>query len=168
MIYFVFPRSLRDSNLRLRPLRATDGRFVAAGLADAAIVRACGMSKPPTASWFSLMWWIRRTYPLRFCIELDACRIGFLGLYRFHPGRSASLSLAIFDEMCRHRGYGTGALNLFMRHLVKCRLLERLAVDVLQENPRSVNFWKKAGFREAFVADGVLTMTRDLARDRQA
>ncbi len=162
MIYFVFPRSLRDNNLCLRPLRFADGRFVAAGLADAAILRACGMSTPLSTSWFSLVWWIRRTYPLAFCIELDARRIGFLGLYRLHPGKSASLSLAIFDETCRNRGYGTRALELLVQHLQKCRLVERLAVDVMQENPAAPSFWKKAGFREATAVGGVLTMTRDV------
>jgi len=161
MIYFVFPRSLRDNNLCLRSLRIAHGRFIAAGLADSEIIRACGMSKPPAISWFSLMWWMRRTYPLAFCIELDDRRIGFLGLYRFHPGKSAALSLAIFDETRRNRGYGTRALNLLMRHLVQCRLLERLTVDVLQENPRAVNFWKKAGFREVSTSGGVLTLARD-------
>ena len=162
MIYFVFPRALRHSNLCLRPLRFTDGRFVAAGLADAAILRACGMSAPPSASRFSLMWWVRRTYPLAYCIELDDHRIGFLGLYRLRPGKSASLSLAIFDETCRNRGYGTRALELFVHYLQKCRLVERLAVDVMQENPAASSFWEKTGFREASVVGGVLTMTRDI------
>jgi len=166
MIYFVFPRSLRHSNLCLRPLRFADGRFIAAGLADAAILRACGMSAPPSASQFSLMWWIRRTYPLAYCIELDDHRIGFLGLYRLRPRKSASLSLAIFDETCRDCGYGTRALNLLIRYLEQCRLLERLTVDVLPENPRAVNFWKKAGFRESSTSGGVLAMTRDLALER--
>ncbi len=161
MIYFVFPRSLRDSNLCLRPLRIADGRFIAAGLADEAILQACGMPGPPAASWFSLIWWIRRTYPLAFCIELKARRIGFLGLYRLRPGKSALMSLAIFDETCRNCGYGTRALELIVQHLQKCRLVERLAVDVMQESP-ALNFWMKAGFREASAVGGVLTLTRDI------
>jgi RimJ/RimL family protein N-acetyltransferase len=165
VIYFVFPRSLRDDNLRLRPLRIADGRFIAAGLADEAILRACGMPSPPAASWFSLIWWTRRTYPLAFCIELDGRRIGFLGLYRLRPGKSALMSLAIFDETCRNCGYGTRALELVVQHLRERRLVERLAVDVMQESP-ALNFWMKAGFREASAAGGVLTMTRDLALDR--
>ncbi len=165
MIYFVFPRSLRHGSLCLRPLRIADGRFIAAGLADAAILRACGMLNPPAASWFSLVWWIKKTYPLAFCIELDGRRIGFLGLYRLHPGKSASMSLAIFDETCRNRGYGTRALDLFLQHLQKGRLVERLAVDVMQEAP-ALNFWMKNGFREASAVGGVLTLTRDLAPDR--
>jgi RimJ/RimL family protein N-acetyltransferase len=159
MIYFVLPRSLHDSNLRLRPLRIADGRFIAAGLADEAILRACGMPNPPVASWFSLIWWIKRTYPLAFCIELDGRRIGFLGLYRLHPGNSALMSLAIFDETSRNCGYGTRALELFVRHLQKCRLVERLAVDVMQESP-ALSFWMKSGFREESAAGGVLTLTR--------
>ncbi len=161
MIYFVFPRSLRDINLCLRPLRIADGRFMASGLTDAAILRACGMLNPPAASWLSLVWWIKRTYPLAFCIELDGRRIGFLGLYRLHLGRSASMSLAIFDETCRNRGYGTRAVELFVRHLQKCRLVERLAVDVMQEAP-ALNFWTKNGFSEASAVGGVLTLTRDI------
>lgn len=165
MSYFVFPRSLRDNNLRLRPLRIRDGRFIAAGLADAAILRACGMSNAPSASSISLIWWIRRTYPLAFCIELDDRRIGFLGLYRLHPGKSASLSLAIFDETCRNRGCGTRALRLIVKYLRKCRLARCLAVEVLQGNSEALNFWNKAGFRETSASGGVLTMTQDLEQD---
>ncbi len=161
MVFFVFPRSLRDSSLHLRPLRIADGRFIAAGLADASILRACGTLNPPATSWFSLIWWIKRTYPLAFCIELDGRKIGFLGVYRLHPGKSALMSLAIFDETCRNRGYGTRALELFVRHLQKCRLVERLAVDVMQESP-ALNFWMKAGFTEAAAVGGVLTLTRDI------
>jgi ribosomal protein S18 acetylase RimI-like enzyme len=165
MSYFVFPRSLRDHNLRLRPLRIRDGRFIAAGLADAAILRACGMSDAPAASWVSLVWWMRRTYPLAFCIELDGRRIGFLGLYRLHPGKSASLSLAIFDETCRNRGYGTRALTVIVKYVRKCRLARCLDVDVMQGNPGALNFWNKAGFSEASASGGVLTLTRDLEQD---
>jgi RimJ/RimL family protein N-acetyltransferase len=165
MSYFVFPRSLCDNNLRLRPLRIRDGRFIAAGLADAAILRACGMSDAPAASWVSLIWWMRRTYPLAFCIELDGRRIGFLGLYRLHPGKSASLSLAIFDETCRNRGYGTRALTLIVKYVRKSRLARRLAVDVMEGNPKALNFWNKAGFGETSASGGVLTLMRDLEQD---
>ena len=103
---------------------------------------------------------------MAYCIEWDDDRIGFLGLYRLRPGKSASLSLAIFDETCKDCGYGTKALNLLIRYLEQCRLLERLTVDVLPENPRGVNFRKKAGFRESSTSGGVLAMTRDLALER--
>jgi RimJ/RimL family protein N-acetyltransferase len=120
------------------------------------------MSDPLSTSWLSLVWWIKRTYPLAYCIELDAHRIGFVGLYRLRPGKSASLSLAIFDEAYRNRGYGTRTLGLFVQHLQKCRLVERLAVDVMQESSAASRFWEKAGFREASAVGGVITMTRDL------
>jgi RimJ/RimL family protein N-acetyltransferase len=159
MYYYTFPQYLHDNSLRLRPLRLSDGRFVAAGLTDTAIVRACGMAKPPAASWVSLVWWVRKTYPLAFCVELHAHRIGFLGLYNLRPGKSAALSLAIFDEACRNRGYGTRVLKLFMQHLQQCSLLQHLAVDVRQDNQAALSFWKKSGFCEACAADGVLTLT---------
>jgi RimJ/RimL family protein N-acetyltransferase len=160
MMYYLFPQYLHDNSLRLRPLRFADGRFMAAGLTDDTIVRACGMSKPPVASWVSLLWWVRKTYPLAFCVELHAHRIGFLGLYNLRPGKSAELSLAIFDEACRNHGYGTRVLKLFLQHLQQCSRLQHVAVDVRQDNQAALSFWKKSGFSEACTADGVLTMIR--------
>jgi RimJ/RimL family protein N-acetyltransferase len=160
MMNYLFPQYLHDNSLRLRPLRFGDGRFMAAGLTDDIIVCACGRSKPPAASWVSLMWWVRKTYPLAFCVELHARRIGFLGLYHLRPGKSAALSLAIFDEACRNRGYGTRVLKLFMQHLQQRSRLQRLAVDVRQDNQAALSFWKKSGFSETCTAEGVLTMIR--------
>jgi GNAT superfamily N-acetyltransferase len=159
MMYYMFPQCLHDNSLRLRPLRIGDGRFMAAGLTDETIVRACGISKPPAVSLVSLMWWVRKTYPLAFCVEVHARRIGFLGLYNLRPRKSATLSLAIFDEACRSQGYGTRVLKLFMQYMQQCSLLHHLAVDVRQDNQAALNFWKKSGFSKACAADGVLTMT---------
>ena len=160
MMYYLFPKYLYDKNLRLRPLRISDGHFMTAGLTDETIVRACGMSKPPAVSWVSLMWWVRKTYPLAFCVKLQAKRIGFLGLYNLHLGKSAALSLAIFDEAYRNRGYGTRVLKLFMQYMQQCSLLQHLAVDVRQDNQAALSFWKKSGFSKVYTTDGVLTMTR--------
>src|SRR4030042_2584598 len=137
---FKFLRYMMDDNLRLRPLSIFGGHFISSELKDEAVLQATGLSKPLCLSWFSIWWWIKKTYSYSFCIELDSRPIGFIGLYNLALGKSADISLVIFDETFRRQGYGTRSFKLFAQILRRHSVLEKIFVRVKTDNHRALSF----------------------------
>jgi RimJ/RimL family protein N-acetyltransferase len=143
-------------------LRFSDGPFIREGLTDGEILSSSGISLPVHASWFSILWWMKRTYVHLYCIDIGSKCSGFIGLYNLIPGVSAELTLAILDAALRGHGYGTDAFNLFMRNLGRRSIVKRVLIKVKRENSKAQRFWKRLGFTETGVSAGVIEMSLDL------
>ena len=147
--------SIDSNKIRLRPLRISDSPFIRSGLNDEVILKMNGLNHPIHISWFSLWWWMKKTYHFLFCIEVDGKRIGFIGLYNLTPGEYAEISLVIFDKMFRKQGYGTKAFQLLLQWLQRYRLVKEIHVKVLTKNYDALSFWRKVGFLEMNTADNI-------------
>jgi RimJ/RimL family protein N-acetyltransferase len=153
---------MKDDNLRLRPLRIFDGHFIHKALKDEIGLKANGLSRLTDSSWFSVWWWIKKTYSYAFCIELDSRPIGFIGLYKLILGKSANISLVIFDETFRRQGYGTRSFKLFAQSLRRHSVMKKIFITVRTDNHRALSFWKKLGFSETSVLNDRINMSMDL------
>jgi RimJ/RimL family protein N-acetyltransferase len=152
--------SMKDDNLSLRPLRIFDGHFIHKALKDEICLKANGLNRPTYSSWFSVWWWIKKTYSYSFCIELDSRPVGFIGLYNLALGKSADISLLIFDETLRRQGYGTRSFKLFAKTLLKHSVVENIFVTVKTDNHKALSFWKKLGFSETSILNDITNRKR--------
>jgi RimJ/RimL family protein N-acetyltransferase len=162
VLYVKVTRSMKDNNLRLRPLRIFDGHFIHRGLKDAIGLNTNGLSRVTDSSWFSVWWWIKKTYSYSFCIELDSRPIGFIGLYNLILGKSANISLVIFDETFRRQGYGTRSFKLFAQSMRRHFVIKKIFITVKTDNDRALSFWKKLGFSETCMSNGIINMSMEL------
>jgi ribosomal protein S18 acetylase RimI-like enzyme len=155
-------RSMKDDNLKLRPLRIFDGHFIHRALKDEIGLRTNGLNRLTNSSWFSVWRWIKKTYSYSFCIEMDSRTIGFIGLYNLALGKSSDISLVIFDETLRRQGYGTRSFKLFAQSLRRHSVVENIFVTVKKDNHKALSFWKKLGFSETSMSNGIINMSMDL------
>ncbi|MBI5025986.1 MAG: GNAT family N-acetyltransferase [Nitrospirae bacterium] len=153
------PRFIEDGSIRLRPLRVFDGPFLMGGLKDEDILLANGLNKPIASSWFFIWWWIKKTFMPAYCIECASGRMGFIGLYNLMIGKSAEMSLVIFDRNNRRMGYGTRAFKLFAKSLQRHSVVERILIKIKADNPIALSFWKKLGFVETGILDDIISMS---------
>lgn len=156
------PRHMEDGLIRLRPLRIFDGPFLCNELREKHVSEANGLRKPLSSSWLLVWWWIKRTFVLAYSIECDSRRIGFIGLHNLRLGKSAEISLAIFDSTLRHHGYGTRAFRLLAQRLQRGSIIERIFAQVRADNHSARSFCKRLGFSELDNLDGVVDMSMDL------
>ena len=162
MFYVNVSRSMKDDNLKLRPLRIFDGPFIHRGLKDEIGLRTNRLSRQTDSSWLSVWWWIKKTYRYSFCIELDSKPIGFIGLYNVALCKSADISLVIFDETFRRQGYGTRSFKLFAQSLSRHSVVENIFVTIKTDNHRALSFWKKLGFSETNMVNDIINLSLDL------
>ena len=167
MFYIKVLRSMKDVNLWLRPLSFFDGHLISNGLRDEVILKANGLSKPIYSSWFFIWWWFKKTYICSFCIELDSRSIGFIGLYNLIPGKSAEISLVIFDKTLRQHGYGTRAFKLFAQSLQRHSVVEKILIKIKTDNHSALSFWEKLGFVETSMLNDIINMSMDLNSYRE-
>lgn len=149
-----------DDHLRLRPLRIFDGSFMSKGLRSADILEANGLNRPISGSLFKVWWWLRKTYAVLYCIEVDSRCIGFLGLCNMDPGRSAEASLVIFNRADRHLGHGTRAFTVLLEGIRRYPLIKKIFVRVKVDNRAALSFWTKLGFREVETTEGTRLMEK--------
>jgi len=153
---------MRDDNIKLRPLKIFDGHFIHRALKDEIGLKANGLNRLTDSSWFSVWWWIKKTYSYSFCIELDSRPIGFIGLYNLALGKSADISLLIFDETFRRQGYGTRSFKLFAQSMRRHSVMKKISITVKADNHRALSFWKKLGFSETSMLNGIINMSMAL------
>ena len=87
--------------------------------------------------------------------------IGFVALHSIEWNNgSALLSIGIGEPAYRGKGYGTDALQLILRYAFAELNLHRIGLDVISDNTRAIQAYKKAGFlhegtlRSAVLRDG--------------
>jgi RimJ/RimL family protein N-acetyltransferase len=147
--------------LRLRDLPALYRRF------DAEIfLRSAGRPVLPFRNFLSFWRWFRGKFPVVYLVELPTAGmrrvVGFVGLYDFQPGRTVSLSMAIFDPVDRRRRYGAQSIEMLCAWLSR-RAVARVAVaEVLRDNTESLRFVRAAGFAVRGERDGHVVLERGL------
>ncbi len=149
-------------NVRLRPLRISDGAFLKSGFSEEENLRASGLSSPVSASGTAIRRWIKNTYDLAWCIEIDSLPAGFAGVRRLRPGESAEAGLMLFDKALRRRGYGRIVFLMVSETLAVSAGVKKLAVRVLENNLAALSFWRGLGFEDAGCEDGVCSMEIEL------
>ena len=154
------PGYIEEGNIKLRPLRIADCTLIGNRLRNRDNLTANGSSSPILKSWFSLWWWLEKTYPLLRCIEINSECIGFIGLYNLNTDKSAEMTLVIFDDKNRRAGYGTKAFKLFAQVIKKYFL--KIIVRVRKDNYASTAFWSKLGFEERSGLNGIKVMSMDM------
>ncbi|TSA12804.1 MAG: N-acetyltransferase [Deltaproteobacteria bacterium] len=162
MLFLKIPGYMEDGNLRLRPLRMSDGPFILRGLNDGAILKASGLSRPIVSPWFFAWWWIKKTFMPAYCIECASGRIGFISLYNLILGKSAEMTLVIFDRNNRRMGYGTRAFKLCAQGMQRHSVVKEIFVKVKADNHSALSFWRKLGFVEAGIINGLITLSMGL------
>ncbi|HUO76373.1 MAG TPA: GNAT family N-acetyltransferase [Thermodesulfovibrionales bacterium] len=153
---------MNDGRVRLRPLRISDIPFMHKQLRDKDILKAIGLTRPFTGSWFHLWWRLRKTLIFRYAIEADSRLIGFIGLHRLMPGISAELTLLIADEKSRRLGHGARAFTLLAQNLEKYSSTRKLIVRVRPDNEAACSFWEKMGFEMRYDEYGMHVMSAEL------
>ncbi len=87
--------------------------------------------------------------------------IGNIGFFNLdYKNRCAELGIMIGDKSCWNQGYGTEAVRLLVQHGFRTLNLNRIYLRVLENNPRAIRAYEKAGFthegrqRQAEFMDG--------------
>jgi GNAT superfamily N-acetyltransferase len=169
MLIAHLPTSIEDRDLRLRHIRISDGPFISELLEHDDILKSSGIcnsrqsggiNTPRRTPWFLLYWWLRRTFLIAYCIELESRTIGFIGLSKPPIGKSAEISLVIFDPISRRRGFGTRAFRVLCRVFYILAPGNILLVKVRNDNEAALSFWSKLGFANPCSDGCMTTMTR--------
>lgn len=58
------------------------------------------------------------------------------------------ISLFLIDKSCQDRGYGSGAVSLFLNYSRQNRGIREAYLSVAAQNPKGKRFWEKNGFIE--------------------
>ena len=161
---FRIRRQIEHDGIRLRPLRIFDVPLIKKRFRDKEALGTTGSGKPASGGCLSVWWWLKKTYPILFCIEVESKCVGFIGLYNLEPRESAEITLVIFDGGMRRRGYGSKAYDAVATSLCRSLFFKRIIVRANADNQPSISFWKKLGFEELHTGNGVKTMTKDLGR----
>ncbi|MBN1658358.1 MAG: GNAT family N-acetyltransferase [Anaerolineae bacterium] len=78
----------------------------------------------------------------------DDTLIGFVVLHSIEwNNRAASLAIGIGEPGYRDKGYGTDALRAVLRYAFHELNLERVGLDVNEDNARAIRAYEKVGFR---------------------
>jgi ribosomal protein S18 acetylase RimI-like enzyme len=162
IFYARIPARMEEGDIRLRPLRISDGAFLKSGFNEEENLRASGLSSPVSASATAIRRWVKKTYDLAWCIEIDSRPAGFAGIYRLRPGESAEASLVVFDKALRRLGYGRRVFRMVAETLAVGAGLKQLTVRIRKDNRAALSFWKGMGFEDAGCEDGICSMEIDL------
>ncbi len=88
--------------------------------------------------------------------------VGFIGLYGMVPGRSSYVSIVIWDEKDRMRGYGSRGMRLMLDYLRKKSIIRVMCAEVAQDNYPSRSFFEGLGFEFRGKKGEVLLFEKDL------
>lgn len=162
IFFTAIPATMEDGNIRLRPLRISDGAFLKTGFGGEESLKASGLYSPLSLSGGGIRRWIGKTYDLAWCIEIDLQPAGFAGVFNLRPGESAEASLIIFRRELRRLGYGGRVFRMIARTLARKTGVRRFVVRVRADNRAALSFWRKTGFQYAGCDGGTSTMEFDL------
>lgn len=161
LLSFRIPRWIERDGIGLRPLKITDVPLIRKGLWSEDVLRTAGPGNPVSQSCLTVWWWLKKTYTILFCIEVESKCVGFIGLYNL-DGEAAEVTLVILDNRNRRRGYGSRAYAAVAAHLRLSSFIKNIIVRVKTDNFPSVSFWKKLGFEELGAMSGIRTMGKGL------
>lgn len=166
LLSFRIPGCIEHDGIRLRPLRFLDGPLISRQLNRMEILTMAGPGKPLSRSSLETWWWLKKTFPVLFCIEVESKCAGFIGMYNIKPGESAEVTLVIFESAERRRGYGSRAYAALATKLRPSSLARVIIARVRADNHPSLSFWKKLGFDELHTKNGIKSMAKDLGASR--
>ena len=161
IFFTAIPATLEDGNVRLRHLRISDGAFLKTGFGGRESLKANGLCSPLSLSGEAIRLWIRNTYDLAWCIEIDSQPTGFAGVFHLRPGESAEVSLMVFKPELRGRGYGGTVFRMIAEMLALKTGIKLFIVRVRNDNVAALSFWLKMGFEYAGREDGIKVMALD-------
>lgn len=105
--------------------------------------------------------WIRDTWKdkqeqraFTFAIETQKEKklIGYAQLKNIRKiNRTATVSIAIFNEKNRGKGYGTDAMKVLLYFGFEILNLHRIGLNVFETNPRAIKVYQKVGFKKVGV-----------------
>jgi RimJ/RimL family protein N-acetyltransferase len=73
-------------------------------------------------------------------------KIGNMGLFDFnHKARSAEVGIMIGNREYWNQGYGTEAMTLLLKHGFETLNLNRIMLQVYEDNPRAIRCYEKVG-----------------------
>jgi len=74
-------------------------------------------------------------------------KIGNMGFFDFdHRARKAEVGIMIGNKSYWNKGYGTEAITLLLKHGFETLNLNRIMLQVYEDNPRAIRCYEKAGF----------------------
>ena len=156
-------RILRGLRVTLRPLGAADLRRCVKWFSDPQVTRFLGRNAPVTLAeeerWFRD--YMRHSDEQIFAIEIDGKHVGNLGLHKVdRVHRKADLGIVIGETAYWSRGYGTDALRTALDYGFGHLGLNKVSLEVLEDNLRAIRTYDKCGFvregihREEVFKDG--------------
>ncbi len=142
-------RILRGAKVVLRPLGSGDLRRCVKWFSDPQVTQFLGRNTPVTLAeeerWFRD--YLRRGDEQIFAIEVDGRHVGNLGLHKVdRVHRKADLGIVIGEPAYWSRGYGTDALRAALAYGFGPLALNKVSLDVLEDNARALHSYEKCGF----------------------
>ena len=142
-------RILRGSKVVLRPLASGDLRRCVKWFSDPQVTQFLGRNAPVTLAeeerWFHD--YLRHGDEQIFAIEVDGKHVGNLGLHKVdRVHRKADLGIVIGEPMYWSRGFGTDALRAALAYGFEVLGLNKVSLDVLEDNARAQRSYVKCGF----------------------
>ena len=143
--------------VRLRPIEESDLPFYVKWFQDPDVRRGLSMILPPSLAeekqWFEGM--LKREIferPLAIEIQPDPNKdhwvfVGNGGLFGIDwQSRVAEIGIHIGEKKYWDQGFGTRAMQLFVKHGFENLNLNRVWLRVFEINPRAIRSYEKAGF----------------------
>lgn len=142
-------RILHGTHVVLRPLANGDLRRCVRWFSDPQVTQFLGRNTPVTLAeeerWFRD--YLRRADEQIFAIEIEGRHVGNLGLHKVdRVHRKADLGIVIGEPSYWSRGYGTDALRAALHYGFDQLELNKISLDVLEDNARAIQSYAKCGF----------------------
>jgi RimJ/RimL family protein N-acetyltransferase len=143
--------------IRLRAIEMDDLDRYLAWINDGEVVRYLATAAPHPVSRAQEEEWIRtavthtRPPEITYAIEtIDGDRhIGSVSLHRVGgPARHSELGIMVGDKTYWNRGYGTDAILTMLRYAFEDLNLNRVWLQVHDDNARAIACYRKCGFME--------------------
>jgi RimJ/RimL family protein N-acetyltransferase len=86
---------------------------------------------------------------MQLILEIDCIDCKAIGEMNVHNMgcKTAQISIEIYEEALRNRGYGTRFLSMLIEHLFAGLEYERIILDVDSDNLRARHVYEKLGFK---------------------
>lgn len=153
---------MTDGVIDLRHMKISDGPFLRKHMAESEALSYTELSRPVSASWFRIWLRMRKIFNVAYIIAVDCKPVGFIGLYNLVSGQSAEISLVIFDEGKRRKGYGSRAFNLIAYNLQTYSLVRSIFIKYKSDNTVAGSFWSSCGFQVECRKDNIITVFKAL------